>query len=510
MGNVLIRVAGAAVFAAIASGATAQTLNVTIIDRQTSDKAYSYVLPGTVTGSALASTNCSAFGSSVNCFGSSTGTTTVVPPRAGGYSVTGATLALRIPDGRVIVVNCDSKYALKGDFVNRRSCRIPPGDSVEAEFRGADAVLRWSISLDGRRRQQETYKILGTFEGRSTARPEAVIPASAPLQAAVSANPSNQGTATATVDAQVFAAPGDSQPVRTARAGTVFGLLGVDGAWCKVQYTDPVRGASEGFVRLQDVTLRIGAAASSDARVPVDLSFAGAPPAPAIERLQPNSAPVSPPPVPVFNGTAKFDYSIVKVDRTGTGALTTIELINLEAAALENVAVELRFVGQERSGGQPLIAGGRATLEGALPPNAPTLLRVPHAYARGLSERTARVELAHAHGKAVRDPRRAFAGAARILLVYKGVVANGEGATTVLEARNLEALPVEGFSVEVIYSNPKGNQSLASGRVDLTVPLMPGEAVPIRIDHERHDLMANNPRFITTHKGGPVELFPHR
>jgi hypothetical protein len=75
----------------------------------------------------------------------------------------GATLSLQLPDGRVAVVNCVSKYKLKGDYINRRSCRAPLGDEIDAEFSGNSAKLEWIVSIDGRKKESETYKILGVL-----------------------------------------------------------------------------------------------------------------------------------------------------------------------------------------------------------------------------------------------------------------------------------------------------------------------------------------------------------
>jgi len=76
------------------------------------------------------------------------------------YSVTGATLTLQLPDRRLVRVACESKYALRFDYINRRSCRTPPADEVTAEFNGNEAKLIWSVSLDNRKTQSETYTIL--------------------------------------------------------------------------------------------------------------------------------------------------------------------------------------------------------------------------------------------------------------------------------------------------------------------------------------------------------------
>jgi hypothetical protein len=62
------------------------------------------------------------------------------------------------------VVNCESKYALKADYINRRSCRAPLVNQIQAEFDGDRAKLKWSVSLDGKKIESETYKILGVID----------------------------------------------------------------------------------------------------------------------------------------------------------------------------------------------------------------------------------------------------------------------------------------------------------------------------------------------------------
>jgi len=102
----------------------------------------------------------------VNCSGSSTTTGTITPPRAIGYQVRGATFALRLPDGRVAVVNCESKYRPRGDYINRRSCRVPLVNNIRAEFDDDKAKLIWPVSLDGKKTESETYKLLGVVDGQ--------------------------------------------------------------------------------------------------------------------------------------------------------------------------------------------------------------------------------------------------------------------------------------------------------------------------------------------------------
>ena len=133
---------------AAAAVSASQKLSVVIVDRQTSDTNYSYAVPASLY------VQSNAGGDSVTTTGF------VTPPRSVSYDVRGATFTLRLPDGRLVVVNCESKYAPKGDFVNRRSCRMPLVDEIQAEFDGDKAKLLWPVSIDGKKIESETYKIL--------------------------------------------------------------------------------------------------------------------------------------------------------------------------------------------------------------------------------------------------------------------------------------------------------------------------------------------------------------
>ena len=113
---------------------------VQIINRQSSESQYNYT---TVTGN----------GTQI---------------AGGNFSVTGATLTLLLPDGREAVVNCVWKFRenFAGPIGNRRSCRVPLVNEVQLETHGDAAKLYWSVSLDGKKTQSETYKILGVFDSK--------------------------------------------------------------------------------------------------------------------------------------------------------------------------------------------------------------------------------------------------------------------------------------------------------------------------------------------------------
>ena len=142
--------------------AKAQQMSVTIVNRRSSDTGYSYVVPAHWSSNTSGTATC-AGGSSINCAASSTTTGYSTGPRQISYSVQGATLSLELPDGRLAVVNCASKYKMRGDYINRRSCRIPLVDEIQAEFKGKKVKLQWLVSLDGKKSESETYTMLAVL-----------------------------------------------------------------------------------------------------------------------------------------------------------------------------------------------------------------------------------------------------------------------------------------------------------------------------------------------------------
>lgn len=50
---------------------------------------------------------------------------------------------------------------MRGDYINRRSCRMPVVEEIEVEFSKDSAKLFWPVSLDGKKLESETYKIIG-------------------------------------------------------------------------------------------------------------------------------------------------------------------------------------------------------------------------------------------------------------------------------------------------------------------------------------------------------------
>ena len=148
------------------TAAEKKVMTVKIMDRQNHDTVYTYFVPGYSTTNANGSASCFGTDSTVNCSGSARATTTTMPAHGGSFSVKGATFALELPDGRIAVVNCDSKFAehMAGPAGNHRSCREPLVDEIQVEFSGDNAKLIWPVSIDGKKMQSETYKILGVVD----------------------------------------------------------------------------------------------------------------------------------------------------------------------------------------------------------------------------------------------------------------------------------------------------------------------------------------------------------
>jgi len=142
--------------------AYAQKMTVKILNRQDNESGYSYQVPAHYSSTSNATANC--YGSdNVNCSAHETTNGYATAGHEISYSVRGATLSLLLPDGRLAVVNCMSKYKLKMDYINRRSCRAPMVDVVEVEFKGKEAKLEWVASIDGKKKDSETYRILAVL-----------------------------------------------------------------------------------------------------------------------------------------------------------------------------------------------------------------------------------------------------------------------------------------------------------------------------------------------------------
>ena len=157
--------------------AFAQELDVKVVGKRTSDTVYSYQIAGYATSNYTGNANCSGTATSTgsgtadvdaNCSEAGTTDTTYTAPRNISYTVTGATLSLLLPDGRTAVVNCVGMliFGIPVTVAHHRSCRMPIVDGIQADFKGKSAKLKWPVSLDGKKFDSETYKILAILPAK--------------------------------------------------------------------------------------------------------------------------------------------------------------------------------------------------------------------------------------------------------------------------------------------------------------------------------------------------------
>lgn len=106
-----MKLAIAGLFLVCAASASAQKLDVKIVDRQEHDNRYTYFVPGHSYSISNTNVNCDGGVNYANYNGTSTTPTVSIPAQHGSSSVRGLTLSLLPPDGRIAVVNCDIKFA---------------------------------------------------------------------------------------------------------------------------------------------------------------------------------------------------------------------------------------------------------------------------------------------------------------------------------------------------------------------------------------------------------------
>jgi hypothetical protein len=137
---------------------SAEKLDATVLYRQNSDTDYNALVPG-----YSGTIDCAADLGNPECY--DTSRAAAVPGELS-LNVVGTTLSLKLPDGKVAVLNCVNKYSYKGTALNRRSCGMPLVEHVQAEFKGDIARLEWLVSQDGRKTESETYKVLALLDKR--------------------------------------------------------------------------------------------------------------------------------------------------------------------------------------------------------------------------------------------------------------------------------------------------------------------------------------------------------
>src|ERR1700739_1956801 len=116
--------------------ASAQKLEATVLYRQDSDVNYFAVIPGYSSPAPESSPTCALDPNPAVCSSTTPGNELLSEQGEVTYNVTGTTLSLLLPDGRIALVNCVNKYSPKGNYVNRRSCGMPLVEHVQAELNG--------------------------------------------------------------------------------------------------------------------------------------------------------------------------------------------------------------------------------------------------------------------------------------------------------------------------------------------------------------------------------------
>jgi hypothetical protein len=142
---------------------SAQKLDATVLYRQNSDSDYSALIPGY---SNPASPDCAADLANAACDDSARATGNVSASQPFAYYVTGTTLSLLLPDGKIAVVNCINKYSPKGTYILRRNCGMPLVEHVQAEFKGSMAKLEWPVGPEGTKIESEKYKVVAMLDKR--------------------------------------------------------------------------------------------------------------------------------------------------------------------------------------------------------------------------------------------------------------------------------------------------------------------------------------------------------
>jgi hypothetical protein len=144
-----------------------QFVSARVAEKRSNSSEYDFTVPGyslsTCGGSAFGAATATSSGSTTTAnasgFGIANCGTVGSSSHTVSYTVHGATLSLLLPDGRMVVVNCDSR-PLPGSN-QQRNCREPLTNEIQVVFEQDNARLVWNASVDGTAMGVETYKIIG-------------------------------------------------------------------------------------------------------------------------------------------------------------------------------------------------------------------------------------------------------------------------------------------------------------------------------------------------------------
>ena len=140
-----------------AGSAAAQKVPVNVLYRQDSDIVYHAVIPGYSGPNADVTGACTLDPDPANCPDANQNAYSKGTPS---YLLSGTTLSLGLPDGRIALVNCISRHSASGNYINRHSCGMPLTEHADAEFVGQSAKLSWTLEPNGHKTESETYKVV--------------------------------------------------------------------------------------------------------------------------------------------------------------------------------------------------------------------------------------------------------------------------------------------------------------------------------------------------------------
>lgn len=139
------------------ASAAAQKVPVNVLYRQDSDVVYHAVIPGYSGPNADVTGACTLDPDPANCPDPNLNSD---PKGSPTYLLSGTTLSLGLPDGRIALVNCVSRHSANGNYINRHSCGMPMTERADAEFTGQSAKLSWTLTSNGNKAESETYRVV--------------------------------------------------------------------------------------------------------------------------------------------------------------------------------------------------------------------------------------------------------------------------------------------------------------------------------------------------------------